>query len=596
MPCNSLNRRRLLSGVAAVVIFVLLLQIRPLGVPEKFSNSLPISSPEYQPPASVDGRWRWSDVPTRYPVSVFATLPVGSPLKLPSIQYNFGPESGSELRVRTERQQAVKQAFKRCWKSYLEQAWLKDELSPLSGLSRQVFGGWAATLVDSLDTLHIMGLQAELEESITAAASIDFSSSTETTINIFETTIRYLGGFLAAYDLVHNKTLLDKAVEVGEMLYVAFDTPNHMPVTRWDWLEASKGLPQVAPRRALVSEIGSLSLEFTRLSQLTGNPKWYDAIYRITTLFDEQQYQTNIPGIWPVSVDAEDMNLTFDSFFSLGGMADSTYEYFPKEYALLGGLDPVYKKLYEGSMAAAEQYLFFRPMTHDEADILISGNARANGPTDISLDPQGQHLTCFLGGMIALGGKLFDRPEDMATARKITDGCIWAYNYLPSGIMPETFHLIPCASRNDCPWNSTLWNEEVLTKARLDRSTAETADQVIREKNLPPGFTDIGDKRYILRPEAIESVFILYRTTGDESLRETAWNMFSTIQKLTETQYANAELEDVTIQNPPRIDRMESFWMAETLKYFYLIFSEPDLISLDEYVFNTEAHPLRRPK
>jgi len=40
---------------------------------------------------------------------------------------------------------------------------------------------------------------------------------------------------------------------------------------------------------------------------------------------------------------------------------------------------------------------------------------------------------------------------------------------------------------------------------------------------------------------------------------------------------------------------MESFWMAETLKYFYLIFSEPELVSLDDFVFNTEAHPLRTP-
>lgn len=40
---------------------------------------------------------------------------------------------------------------------------------------------------------------------------------------------------------------------------------------------------------------------------------------------------------------------------------------------------------------------------------------------------------------------------------------------------------------------------------------------------------------------------------------------------------------------------LQSFWMAETLKYFYLIFSPPDVISLDEYVFNTEAHPFLRP-
>jgi mannosyl-oligosaccharide alpha-1,2-mannosidase len=43
-------------------------------------------------------------------------------------------------------------------------------------------------------------------------------------------------------------------------------------------------------------------------------------------------------------------------------------------------------------------------------------------------------------------------------------------------------------------------------------------------------------------------------------------------------------------------DKMESFWTAETLKYFYLIFSNPDMISLDDWVFNTEAHPFRRPR
>lgn len=39
----------------------------------------------------------------------------------------------------------------------------------------------------------------------------------------------------------------------------------------------------------------------------------------------------------------------------------------------------------------------------------------------------------------------------------------------------------------------------------------------------------------------------------------------------------------------------QSFWFAETLKYYYLIFSPPDLIDLDEYVLNTEAHPFTRP-
>jgi mannosyl-oligosaccharide alpha-1,2-mannosidase len=97
------------------------------------------------------------------------------------------------------------------------------------------------------------------------------------------------------------------------------------------------------------------------------------------------------------------------------------------------------------------------------------------------------------------------------------------------------------------------------------------------------------------RPEAIESVFILYRITGDPTLRERAWKMFNAIVEHTLTDIAHAGLDDCTVQNPPKSDRMESFWLAETLKYFYLIFSEPDVVSLDDYVLNTEAHPLKRP-
>jgi mannosyl-oligosaccharide alpha-1,2-mannosidase len=78
-------------------------------------------------------------------------------------------------------------------------------------------------------------------------------------------------------------------------------------------------------------------------------------------------------------------------------------------------------------------------------------------------------------------------------------------------------------------------------------------------------------------------------------LRERAWNIFVTIIEHTWTNIAHAGLDDCTKINPPKSDRMESFWMAETLKYFYLLFSEPNVISLDEYVLNTEAHPLRRP-
>ena len=71
------------------------------------------------------------------------------------------------------------------------------------------------------------------------------------------------------------------------------------------------------------------------------------------------------------------------------------------------------------------------------------------------------------------------------------------------------------------------------------------------------------------------------------------WEMFKAIQKHTRTSIANARVVDVMQAWPTLEDSMETFWLAETLKYFYLLFSEPDLISLDDYVFNTEAHPFR---
>jgi len=98
----------------------------------------------------------------------------------------------------------------------------------------------------------------------------------------------------------------------------------------------------------------------------------------------------------------------------------------------------------------------------------------------------------------------------------------------------------------------------------------------------------------LISPEAIESIFILYRITGDVTLLDRAWNMFNTINQLTRTEVANAALQDCTVMNPPKIDRMESFWLAETLKYFWLMFEDPDVISLDEWVYNTEAHPFKR--
>jgi mannosyl-oligosaccharide alpha-1,2-mannosidase len=126
-------------------------------------------------------------------------------------------------------------------------------------------------------------------------------------------------------------------------------------------------------------------------------------------------------------------------------------------YILLGGLTDQYKKMYESSMDVVKKHLLFRPMTPTNEDILFSGNIHLDLDTgERVLDPQGQHLACFAGGMFALGSKVFEKPEDMAIARKLTEGCVWAYKALPTGIMPEFFSMTPCANATDCPWDPVV--------------------------------------------------------------------------------------------------------------------------------------------
>ncbi len=346
-------------------------------------------------------------------------------------------------------------------------------------------------------------------------------------------------------------------------------------------------------------------MEFTRLARLSGENKYYDAIQRITTVMNKSQSMTAVPGLWPTIVNAKDIKFEYNHF-TMGGMADSTYEYLPKEYLLLGGADPQYRDMYIAALEAAQSYLFFRPMTPDGADILISGNTALSSPGKTSLDPQGQHLGCFIPGMVATGSRIFDRPSDLDVARRLLDGCIWAYNATASGLMPETFHLVPChmgitpAAAAQCDWDYDKWYAAIADKQSITEETTsmtpvERGKFFAKQKTILPGFTDHGDNRYILRPEAIESVFILYRITGEKKYQEAAWKMWQSIDKATRTEVAYAAVADVRLVTPQKSDRMESFWLAETLKYFYLIFDDPSAIDLDEWVLNTEAHPLKRP-
>ena len=365
------------------------------------------------------------EVSLRHPILRMTRMPFEDRVEISKIQLDFGIETAEAKTIREERLKTVKSSFEHSWQGYEKYAWMKDELSLVTDGHVTSFGGWAATLVDTLDTLWLMGMKEDFAHAVKAMSQIDFTRIESDELNVFETTIRYLGDLLGAYDLGNGTypVLLEKAAEIGDLLCRAFDTSNHMPVTRWRWKSAMNGEEQEAGESTLIAEIDSLTLEFTRLSQLTGDLKYFDLIERVMTEIYKAQSKTHIPGLWLVVMNVRQMTFT-NRGFTLDGMADSLYEYLPKQHMLLGGLIEQYKEMYELTMMTIKNYIFFRSMTSDNVNILVSESADVLEDLTVNVDSRGQHLECFTGGMIDIGAKIFDRPEDMAVARKLVDDCI----------------------------------------------------------------------------------------------------------------------------------------------------------------------------
>lgn len=470
----------------------------------------------------------WTTVARKNPVSSIRPLPTGPLSPLHPVQHSF-PGYVHDTTTKN-RQQAVRAAFVKSWSSYKKHAWLRDELAPVSGKGKTTFGGWAATVVDSLDTLWIMDLKDEFRDAAAAAAQLDWAKTTDTSANMFETTIRHLAGLISAYDLSREPALLEKAKELGNMLYMAFDTPNGMPNFWFNFQDAKQGR-QTAGTNDPSASPGSLSLEFTRLSILTGDPKYYDGVARIMDFLESTQNQSQLPGLWPKLINFREQTVGGGGGFTLGALADSLYEYLPKMSALLGGQLPAYEKMHRAAMVTAKKHMLFRPMVAEDdeegKDVLFVGDAFVQSDS-VNHVAEGQHLSCFAGGMFGLGGKLFDIPDHVAIGERLARGCSWAYNAFPTGLMPEIFHAVPCASIDGpCPWDEERWDKE-------------------GGKKLPKGFRSAPDTRYILRPEAIESIFLMYRMTGKDEYRDLAWRMFESVVKSTETRLAYSAISDVT--------------------------------------------------
>jgi hypothetical protein len=151
-------------------------------------------------------------------------------------------------------------------------------------------------------------------------------------------------------------------------------------------------------------------------------------------------------------------------------------------------------------------------MTKNNEDVLLSGTLRKAMGEEGNLETEMQHLTCFIGGVLALAGKTFQRDEDVKDGARLARGCVWAYKSTATGIMPETFTALACKNRASCPWNETNWWEAVSPG-----SPEEELQLKLKDERLPKGFTRIQDRRYLLRYVAISSPQVRFSLTESQT-------------------------------------------------------------------------------
>ncbi|KAL1844297.1 hypothetical protein VTJ49DRAFT_2354 [Mycothermus thermophilus] len=503
------------------------------------------------------------------------------------------------------RRAEVVRAMELSWDAYERHAWGYDEFHPESRKGRQMAPkglGWI--IIDSLDTLILMNLTSRLTHA-REWLSKSLTWDQDQDVNTFETTIRMLGGLLSAHYLSTEfpnlapipdddpgspgeDLYLEKAKDLADRLMSAFDSPSGVPFASVN-LAQYKGIPSHADMGASsTAETTTLQLEFKYLAKLTGEKEYWDKVERVMKIIDDNGAQD---GLVPIYIFATTGKF-HTSNIRLGSRGDSYYEYLIKQYFQTNKQEPIYLDMWRDALRGVRKHL----VTYTEHSQFTIIGERPSGLSG-DLSPKMDHLVCFMPGTIALAatGGLSERDArklptwsaqddaDMRLARELMHTCWGMYKYMATGLAAEITHFR-------------------IANPPLPESAPHQAPEVFDPDPDAPWRKDFEvkpmDSHNLQRPETAESLFYMWRITHDVKYREWGWEMFQSFMNYTAVGEGGKDgftsLSNANRIPPTTRDNMESFWLAETLKYFYLLFSPDDLLPLDKVVFNTEAHPLPR--
>ena len=373
---------------------------------------------------------------------------------------------------------SVRNAAAHAWKGYMDHAKGYDDLRPLTLAGRNWYShSLLMTPVDAFDSFVFMALDKEVKESAGLILNtLNFDVDME--VQVFEITIRQLGALITAYELTNNPKFLSLAKDLGTRLLPAFNTKTGLPVR---YVNLKTGALRDSINNP--AEIGTLFLEFGKLSQLTKDPVYYNKAYKAIMGVYTRKSKIGlvgeridvISGKW-VGEDAH-----------ISGYIDSYYEYLYKGALLFH--DNNLMKAFRVHEKAIKKYLVV-PTAHGNfmqqvnmftgkrtgtlygaLDAFYAGLAAFAG--DVPLAEKIQEANYYMWTKFNLEPESFDFMKDSVTS---------AYYILRPENLESCFYLYRLTHNDKYLWMGKRMVDDILRNCRTDAAFASLRNVVKKEQ------------------------------------------------------------------------------------------------------------------
>ncbi|EGG02131.1 family 47 glycoside hydrolase [Melampsora larici-populina 98AG31] len=429
----------------------------------------------------------------------------------------------------------IKDAFLVAYNDYIRYGYPADEVLPVSKGGRNSRNG---CLIAKRVRIFLSPMKDAFDDAVNKTLKIDFSTNhTDDLVVVFETTIRYVGGILSAYELsgANNQALLDQArVLTDKLIYAWPDENQKLPYSVLSFTDNTPASDIVS-----LAAAGSMIVEFDRLSYYTKNDKYRNLADK------SMKFLMDLPGIFPglpgLRYSAKNGSVIQDRV-TWGASADSYYEYLLKYPMLTNQADPVYLESWKKAVGSSIKYLVttssLQNLTYLDEYSESEGGKR-HMFSHLACFAVLAHITQYLwricdspGGNWMMGGRVLNDPEILRYGILLLETCMRSYTATKTGLGPEIFNFLP-----------------------PDGSDGQRGNSEFYKAN---GFY-ITNSQYMLRPEVIESAFYAWRITGETKYQDFVWNAFQALQNTCKAPASYSAIDNVNSPNPKLKDDCESF-------------------------------------